>query len=379
MHTVHPSIIIGAYTWDQNRMPPDEFQIRLADLHNAMDEHGWKAMFLYGDAREHSAIAYYTNFVPRVRWAMALMPREGEPRLLASMSSRDMPAMKLMTWIPDVLSGWQWEGAFDPWLARLQGEAPIKVGTVGFDYIQPRLFRSVEKSLGERVRLLEAEGFATADRALRPRELSLVRDACQLVRVAARAMVQAWRGGAGAEAAMLAGERTARGMAAQDVRTLVSLDGGRTLVPFQGNLKVRPESFVGYIAVKVMGFWAELFVTLSAGGGLLHGVQKSMEVLKDAAKPGASAAQLHALAMKTLDSRPLHPVLSGSVGRRIGLSLNEGEELRHHSAHALKAPNVYALHVGTCDAERGALASAMVAVTAKGVELLCSSEDALTA
>ena len=121
MQTVHPSIIIGAYTLDQNRLPTDEFQIRRADLDKAMDRNGWKAMFLYGDAREHSVIAYYTGFVPRVRWAMALMPREGEPRLLVSMSSRDVPAMKLMTWIADVHSGWQWEGAFDPWLARLQG------------------------------------------------------------------------------------------------------------------------------------------------------------------------------------------------------------------------------------------------------------------
>lgn len=377
MQTVHPSIIIGAYTLDQNRLPTDEFQIRQADLGNAMDRNGWKAMFLYGDAREHSVIAYYTGFVPRVRWAMALMPRVGEPRLLVSMSSRDVPAMKLMTWIADVHSGWQWEGAFEPWLARLQGEG-IKIGTVGFDLIQPRLFGSVQKSIGERVQLTPAEGFATADRALRPRELTLARDACRVTKTAARAMVQAWRGGAGTEAAVLAGERMARGMAAHDVRTLVSLDGGRTLVPFRGDMSARSKSLVAYIAVKVMGYWAELFVTAVARrAGIVSGVQKSLEVLKDSARPGATGAQLHALAMKTLESQPLHPVLSGSVGRRIGLSLNEGENLRQDSAHTLKVPNVYALHVGTRDPERGALFSAIVLMTSKGPEVLCSSEAAL--
>lgn len=377
MQTVHPCIIIGAYTLDQNRLPTDEFQIRQADLRDAMDRNGWKAMFLYGDAREHSAIAYYTGFVPRVRWALALMPREGEPRLLVSMTPRDVPAMKLMTWIADVHSGWQWEGAFDPWLAHLQGDG-IKIGTVGFDLVQPRLFGSVQKSIGERVQLIPAGGFATADRALRPRELTLVREACRVTKAAASAMVQAWRGGAGTEAAVLAGERMARSMAAHDVRTLVSLDGGRTLVPFRGDMSARTKSLVAYIAVKVMGFWAELFVTaVDRRTEIASGVQKSLEALKDAARPSATGAQLHALAMKALGSQPLHPVLSGSVGHRIGLSLNEGEDLRQDSAHALTVPNVYALQVGTRNAERGALRSAIVLMTSKGPEVLCSSEDAL--
>ena len=94
-----------------------------------MDANGWKAVLIYGDANEHSALAYFTNFVPRLRWGMALIPREGEPRLLASMSSRDVPAMKLMTFIPDVLSGWNWDTAFDPWLAKLTGDDPMDIGT----------------------------------------------------------------------------------------------------------------------------------------------------------------------------------------------------------------------------------------------------------
>ena len=102
MRTVHPSIIIGSYVWDQDRVPRDEFQIRMAALNRVMDANGWKAVLIYGDAREHSALAYFSNFTPRLRWGMALIPREGEPRLLVSMSSRDVPAMKLMTWIPDV-------------------------------------------------------------------------------------------------------------------------------------------------------------------------------------------------------------------------------------------------------------------------------------
>src|SRR5439155_18919125 len=90
MRTVQPSIMIGSYSWDQDRLPRDEFQLRMAELNRVMDAKGLKAVLVHGDAAEHSALAYFSNFIPRLRWGMALLPREGEPRLLISMSSRDV-------------------------------------------------------------------------------------------------------------------------------------------------------------------------------------------------------------------------------------------------------------------------------------------------
>ncbi|MCC6475091.1 MAG: M24 family metallopeptidase [Burkholderiales bacterium] len=377
MKTVHPSIIIGAYNWDQTRLPRDEFQIRGRDLERAMDENGWKAIFVYGDADEHSTLAYCTGFVPRVRWALALLPREGEPRLLASMSSRDVPAMKLMTWIPDVVSGWQWQAAFDPWIAGLKGDAPIGVGTIGFERMQPRLLRAVEKSIGDFIRLAPAKGFEGASRALRPRELSLLRESCAVVKSAAAAMVKAWQSGAGAEAAVLEGERSARALAAQDVRTLVSLDGGRTLVPFRGEFKPEGDALVAHVAVKVMGYWAELFVSAAKDPGAYPQVQRALDALKAAARPGQVGEDLHAAAVRVLGTRALHPVLTASVGRRVGLSLDEGCGLTAESAAPMTPGSVYSLHVGLRDEKGGALASAMVVVGARGIEVLCESKDAL--
>src|SRR5258707_6564969 len=174
MRTVQPCTMIGAYGFEQDRVPGDEFQIRMNALREAMDRKGCKAMLVYGDTREHSALAYFTNFIPRSRWALALLPRQGDPRLLVSMSSRDMPAQRLMTWIPDVLSAWSWESGFDPWLAAFGGEA-ADIGTVRFDLMRPPLLQSVEKSLGNRFRLIAADDAAA--RPTRPRELSLIRDA----------------------------------------------------------------------------------------------------------------------------------------------------------------------------------------------------------
>jgi Xaa-Pro aminopeptidase len=375
MYTVHPSIMIGSYTWDQDRLPRDEFQMRVDELHAEMDRHGWKAMIIHGDARQHSALAYYTNFIPRMRWGLALIPREGEPRLLVSMSSRDIPAMKLMTWIADVLSGWQWEAGFDSWMARLSADQPIDVGTVGFDFVQPRLLQSIERSLGDRVRLHDSAALARKERPLRPRELSMVRDASAAVNTAARAVVQSWRNGHGAEKALIDGERAARNLAVHDVRTLVSLDGGRTLVPFRGEFAAQAKPLVCYIAVKAMGYWAESFVTLDASPRMQTAAEAGLDALLSKAKPGATAAQLHTAASVSLGSASLHPVLGASVGRRIGLSLNEGGELRAESQRALTAGDVYALHFGLRDASEGAIVSAMVAITAKGVQVLANSSD----
>jgi Xaa-Pro aminopeptidase len=375
MQTVQPSIVIGAYTWDQDRFPRDEFQIRIAELHRAMDANGWKAALIYGDAREHSTLAYFSNFTPRLRWAMALFPREGEPRLLASMSSRDVPAMKLMTWIPDVLSGWTWETAFDPWLARLTGSEPIDIGGVHLDQMRPALFRSFEKSLGNRFRLHSADAVLAAPRVLRPRERSQVRAACSAVGTAAEAFVRAWAEGIGVEAAALEAELIARRLAAQDVRTLVSFDGGRTLSPFRGSFEAKSDPLLGYVAVKHMGYWAELFVHAGNAGDLARRAQAALDAMLQAAGPNVAAGELYTKALAALAPHPLHPVLSGSVGRRIGYSSNEGGELRAGTRDTLKSGEVYALHAGARDEATGAVASAMIAITGKGAEVLLRAPE----
>jgi Xaa-Pro aminopeptidase len=370
MRTVEPSIVIGSYGWDQDRVPRDEFQIRMDALNRTMDENGLKAMLIYGDMTEHSALAYFSNFTPRLRWGMALLPRQGDPRLLVSMSPRDLPAMRLMTWIADVHSGWNWQSAFEPWLAKLDADGAAEIGTVGFPMMRPPLFQSLQKSLGNRFHLQDADAAVAACRSARPRALSLVRAASGVVTLAADAFVQSWRGGKGAEAAALDAERHARLLAAQDVRTLASHDGGRTLVPFGGSFERAPGPLAGYIAVKHMGYWADMFVSEGADA-LQARAQAGLDALLQAAAPGVTGAALHAKAIEALKPYSLHPVLSESVGNRVGLSLDEGGALTSGSSHVLAPGDVYALRVGAHEAASGgAFASAMIAMTPKGYDLL---------
>jgi hypothetical protein len=378
MRTVQPSIVIGAYTWDQDRLPRDEFQIRMDALHRAMDANSWKAAIIYGDAAEHAALAHFGNYTPRLRWGMALLSRHGDPRLVVAMSPRDLPAMRLMSWIEDIHSEANLKNALDSWFARFGGSEPIDIGAAGLDMMRPRLFTALENRLLNRFRLHPADAAIAACRTARPRALSLVRTSSELVRTAAETLVKSWRSGMGSDAAALEAERTARLRAAQDVRILTSLDDGRTFSPFRGSFERHGKALAAYLAVKYLGYWADSFVSSSNGvGDLQRHTEAALTALLNAARSGAAAGALYRRAMDALKPYSLHPVLGESVGNRIGLSLEEGGNLTRDGDAVLASGDIYTLHVGAYDfATSGAFASAMITVTGNGHELLYRSPDA---
>lgn len=375
MRTMQPSVTIGSYTWMQDRLPSDEFELRLDDLRAAMEQKSWPAVLVYGDVRDHGALAYLSNFIPRVRWGMALLPGRGEPRLLCAMSTRDLPAMRGLTWIADVRSGMgpEWAKAFDPWFERLKGDQPVELGTLGFDLMAPFLREAVRRSLGGQFTLQRADDIlAIPPDHKRPRELTMLRASCKLVETAAKAFVDGWRDSGEPETAALAAERLARSLAAQDVRTLVSLDGGRTLSPFAGRFEKITGPLVGYIAVKLAGYWADLFITAEPSPSVAaRHTAAALDALIAAVKPGARACELFAVANEALAPYSLHPALSACVGHGIGLSLDEPPAFRADSQAELIENGVYALQIGIADAEAGnALVSAIVRNAPHGADVL---------
>ncbi len=352
MLTTQPCVTIGSYTWAQDRLPNDEFALRLDDLRAAMERHNWPAVLVYGDVREHAALAYLTNFIPRVRWGMALLPRTGDARLLCAMSTRDLPAMRTLTWIADVKSGMgpELQKAFDPWFERFTGADPLEFGTLGFDIMAPALHDAVRRGLSTRFSLRRADDLvAIPPERKRPRELTMMRASCRLLQTAAKTFVENWRSRREPETAALAAERIARSRAAQDVRTLVSLDGGRTVVPFAGHFEPKAGPLVGYLAVKVMGYWADLFVTVDDGATsvALRHAEAALAVLIDAMRPGERCGELHAKAIEALapyaaaprsrrQRRPRHrPVAqrAARISRRRRRRTGRGRRLHAASRH----------------------------------------------
>ena len=368
MLTVHPSIMLGSYLWDEDLVPSDEFDLRMAPLKSAMAERGLSAMLVYGDAREHQALAYFTNFIPRMRWAMALFPAKGAPRLLASMSSRDMPAMRTMTWVPDVKSGWEWKW-FEEFAATLGDSG--RIGSVGFELMTPLLFNQLDKTLSGHFSLVSCDDIADAARMVqRPREIAIIRKASEIARAASDAISAHWASGDDLETTALAGERVARSLAVQDVRTLVSRDGGRTLEPYAARFGDRPEKLLAYVAVKYLGYWAESFISTGASRDARERASRALDALIDGLEAHAPVGSLVRRVSEL--TGPQHPALQGSFGNRIGLSPNEGRALIAGSTETIVPGTTYALRVGSPD---GAIASAMVVVKADGKhEILLRSD-----
>jgi len=284
-----------------------------------------------------------------------------------------------MTWISDVQSGWgpEWEKAFDPWIDRLKSERTVELGTIGFDLMASALHEQVRRSLGDRFRLQRADDIlAIPSRRKRPRELTMLRASCKVLEAATRAFADSWRGSRAPETAALDGERVARSLAAQDVRTLISLDGGRTLVPYQGRFEEKTGPLVGYIAVKVAGYWADMFITVDDGPATpaSRHAEAALDALIASVRPGARSGEIYARTVDALRPSELHPVLGASVGHGIGLSLHEQPEFRAAGDSALVEDGVYALQVGVADAQSGhVLMSAIVRNTRKGAEVLARS------
>ena len=372
MQTMQPCIMLGSYVFDSDRLPDDEYRIRLDAIYRQMDEAGQKALFVYGDAYEHAELAWLTNFIPRMRWAMAMLPREGEPRLVISISSRDMPAMRTMTWIKEVYSGWEWKHV-DQWIATLKEPSPSGViGTIGFELMPEQLRANVARSLGNQFTLEDASDMIGDRSVKRPRELSLIRHGCGITQASLAVFKAAWLENHDPERAALAAERHARMNAAQDVRTLVSFDGGRALEPYRGRFDVKTETLAGYIAVKYAGYWSDGFVNVGAPAGLLDKSRCALDALIAGSRPGVAAHALYREASAQLGTS-LHPALGGSVGHAIGLSLHDGPEFGADATDAIKPDGVYTLQAGSSDANAGVLASALVLVADHGPQVLVQS------
>jgi len=372
MQTMHPCIMLGSYVLDHDRLPADEFRLRMEKVYGLMEERGLAALLVYGDAREHGALAYLSNFIPRMRWGMALFSRGGEPRLLCSISSRDMPAMRAMTWIGDVYSGWEWKW-FDEWLANLKPEAG-DIGTVGFGIMAPPLYRNIERSLGNRFKLTDQPDIAAMrEERKRPRELPLVMSSCEITTRAVKELADSWRAHGDPERAALAAERMARGMAAQDVRTLVSFDGGRTLQPFRGTFDTKTSSLVAYVAVKFAGYWSESFVGSNVSEAQASIASAALDALVRSMRPGIPCGTLYDIACRQLAGAMLHPALLGCVGHGIGLSLEEGEQIVAGATATIRANQIYALQVGLDSGSGGCFASAMVHVTDRETSVISRS------
>jgi hypothetical protein len=354
--TQHPTLLIGPSDWDQGHAPKAAFDARIATLWHAFPDASQAIVF--GSAARHAELAYLTNFVPKLEPGIALLARNGNHKLLFGGGPNMMGAMKPLTFITE--------------MAPLNALAKLVAGwksplLIGGGAMSSTVRKTIDDATGDTAQDATAHVQGLMRRKS-PDEVARIRDACGILDKAVTIMREAVRGGHGAATALLAGERAAIDQRAQDIRTLYSLDGGRTLRPFETIDDRRADPLQVYVAVRTFNYWAEGFACLSNEA---QPAASLAALLLDnalwAIKPGVPLSQLAKILAVGAPYRH-HPVVDGTLASPIGLSLDAP------ATSSFEPGEVYSVRAGLTDgADQHAILSAMVAVRDDGIEVLWRS------
>jgi Xaa-Pro aminopeptidase len=362
MLTPHPTLLIGPSDWQSERMPRQEFTRRIDALweRNPQAEHA----IVYGSSRHHAELAYFTNLTPKLEPALALLSRSGEHRLLVGGGVNMIGAARPLTWIENVLP------LKDLAAAIAAGGTAQRSLVVGADYMPVAFRRTVTEALGTGDAATDATALVWSQMRRKSRyELDAIETAVKATGVARRAMREALRSGAGPTQVIQAGEHAAGAAGAQDVRTLFSLDGGRTLRPFLVPVSEAVDPLLAYLAIRRFNYWAECFPMFTTRPEPTRLYQKAWAAIGSAVsaiKAGVATQEIGQLIAAAMQPHQAHPVIANAFAQRMGLAL---EESPHADIGAsFEEGEVYSLRIGATDEPHGSLiCSRMFIVQANGI------------
>lgn len=333
----HSVLKRGCSTWNPQELPQSEFQARLDAVRGEMARRNLDALVIYGDNYSFADLCYLTNYFPKVRGGIAVVPREGAPSLLLNIGSRDVPFAKTLTWVEDVRASNNL-GADGAKLVKEKGFEKARLGLMdsGHGFPLPQL-EDLKNSLPQ-------ASWSDCDGLIQP--MRLEKTACELaaMREAGRVLSEVCTGAAefiraGRKEYQIVADidRLARDKGAEDIRILA---GAARLNPpsFKQDAAVDGHWAV-YLAVQHERYWAEAGRTyfllddakLKAAYARTQGavVQMAREV-----KPGVAVTAIDAAARTTLGE--FYTEASGyGFGNGIGLNQWEAPFLNEHDAREI--------------------------------------------
>lgn len=362
MFAMHPTLLVGPADWDPARLPSGEYAARLAAVWHACDPRVAGAI-VYGSPRDHAELAYLTHFTPKLEPAIALIPREGAPRLLVGGGVNMLGAAKPLTFVETLLPLREPGKVIACWRDELGLSSLVLVNG---DAMPFGMRQEIDSALGGP--LPDATPLvAQAMRRKSPRELALIRAACTSLDTAFSAMRDAQRAGQGMTDVVLAGEEAAWRRGAQDVRSLFGRDG---LAPFTGLDHAPADTLQMYLAVCHDGYGAEGFAVLAqTEPPLAIAARTALDQALPLAKPRTPHRALVECLARAVGGRP-HPVTHNDFGGTIGLALDVTACLTGTSDRSFAPGEVFSIRVGMRDQNEGAIVSAMIAITDSGHEVL---------
>ena len=287
-------------------------------------------------------------------------------KLLVGGGINMIPAAQPLTWIGNLLPLRSVAKAVAEWSATLADGSGLML--IAGDAMPYAMHREIVAALGPDVVIDDGTPIVRAQmRRKSARELAAIQEASLVLGEAVAALRQAKD--RGVTAAVLAAEHVAWRRGAQDVRSLFSLDGGRTLLPFDVPVEAAVDPLQVYLAVRHAGYWAEGFVMVSAQPHApLIAAEAALKAALARLKRGATPNTLAETLTTASSAFAPHPITAPPlVG--IGLALQQDVP----ADARLVVGEVLSLRAGVRDDRQGAaMVSAMVAVTENGHEILWS-------
>ena len=298
----HSVLKRGCSTWDPQQAPQAEFQKRLDAVREQMARRNLDALVIYGDNYSFADLCYLTNYFPKVRGGIAVVPR-GAISMLLNIGSRDVPFAKTLTWVDDVRAS-NLLGADGAKLLKEKGCENARIGLVdsGQGFPLPQL----EEMKGA----LPQVSWENCDPLLQPmrlvktaQELAAMRAAGRLLREICTDAGKFIRPGRKEYEVVADIDRLARDKGAEDIRILA------------GEKRLNPPSFkqaaglgghwAVYLAVQHERYWAEAGRTFILSGdaklaGAYQRAQQIVAALAKQLKPNGPVAAIDETARREL-------------------------------------------------------------------------------
>ena len=338
----HSVLKRGCSTWDPAEVPQAEFQARLDRVRNDMALLNLDALVIYGDNYSFADLCYLTNYFPKVRGGIAVVPRDGALSLLLNIGSRDVPFAKTLTWVEDVRAS-NLVGADGAKLLKEKGFEKTRLGLVdsGQGFPLPQL-EEMKSALPE----VTWENIDSLFQPIRlqktARELAAMGAAGRLLKEICQDAVGFIKPGRKEYEIVADIDRLARDKGAEDIRILA------------GEKRLNPPSFkqaaslgshwAVYLAVQHERYWAEAGRTyILANDAKLHGTYaRAQEVVAAMArqlKPNCTVESIDDIARRELGEFYAAASVYG-LANGIGLNQWEAPFLNESDAHEVGAANV---------------------------------------
>jgi Metallopeptidase family M24 len=376
------ALLTGPCDWEQKILPLHEFETRLQNVRSVLVENSASALIVHGNSSEYGALAYLTNFVPKLGPAFALVPQTGPVRLLVSGASTMLSAAKRLTWVEDVRPIGNLKASIGAWFVEVCGEGRSVIGLWGHSRLALRPYIAIKSDIEPHGKILVVSAPLEALRLRRSAlEVELSRESCRILQEAVGALVRTFRSGSGTRTAALAAEHAAYQSGAQDARVYISARSGGPPLFIDSTDDRNLDPVLAYVAVRFAGYWSEGFVTSShsPSAGVMHAHNGLAAMLK-CVRDGITFKELSSIAAKQIAPYAIHPLVQNSVGNSIGLSIKEPCEFIPKQSNAIQSGGIYTLRCGVVGqagdaAADNAIVSAMINVVGEHTEVLWSALD----